>query len=92
MEDYQKEMCCKNCSYFVTTEPARTGGKCRVNGNIIPKKDVKKYRNCAVLNDYFYISCPLCGATVVMDWHCHRCGQHINYDIDEDGVRSNPHK
>ena len=43
-------------------------------------------------NEKTYITCPYCGKTVPMDWHCEKCGKKIAYDIDENLVRSNPHK
>lgn len=42
------------------------------------------------------IKCPYCGKTVIMDWHCEKCGNKIEYDIKYDAdyklIRSNPHK
>lgn len=82
-------MCCKNCRYFVTYKES---GRCTIKKATIRKDHLEKYKDCCVVGDCQYISCPHCNATVVMDWHCHRCGKDIYYDIDKYGVRSNPHK
>lgn len=38
------------------------------------------------------IDCPYCGKQVIMDWKCSKCGKEIAYDINDNFVRSNPHK
>lgn len=39
-----------------------------------------------------YIKCPYCGKSVIMDWKCSECKKEIAYDIDNNLIRSNPHK
>lgn len=77
---------CLNCRNY---EPQGLAGYCNLLHKNIANPIIE--RPCFYAKGE-HITCPYCKTRVVMDWRCSACGCDIAYDIDDNGVRSNPHK